>query len=165
LALFSDVLARAVALIDSLLGDPYTNTTSVRLMEHATALDLEHFEHADLYDRLERARRHTTGRIVRVSQVSSQPQDILTIATLAAALVVFAPWLILLLVVALVPAFLGEAHFNAQSYSLTYAWTPERRELDYLRQVGASADTAKEVKIFGLNRFLTERYRVLADAF
>ena len=165
LALLSDALARSVALIDSLLGDLFTNTTSVRLMEHATSLDLEHFENADFYDRLERARRQTTGRMVLVSQVSSQAQDILTIATLATALVVFAPWLILLLVVALVPAFLGEAHFNAQSYSLTYAWTPERRELDYLRQIGASAETAKEVKIFGLNRFLTERYRELADAF
>ena len=57
------------------------------------------------------------------------------------------------------PAFLGEAHFNAQSYSLNYARTPERRELDYVRQTGASVETAKEVKIFGLNAFLIERYR------
>ena len=70
----------------------------------------------------------------------------------------------MLLVVALVPAFLGEAHFNAQSYSLNYARTPERRELDYVRQTGASVETAKEVKIFGLNAFLIERYRALADA-
>ena len=62
------------------------------------------------------------------------------------------------------PAFLGEAHFNAQSYSLNYARTPERRELDYVRQTGASVETAKEVKIFGLNAFLIERYRALADA-
>ena len=68
-----------------------------------------------------------------------------------------------LLVIALVPAFIGEAHFNAQSYSLNYARTPERRELDYVRQTGASVETAKEVKIFGLNAFLIERYRTLAD--
>ena len=49
------------------------------------------------------------------------------------------------------PAFIGEAHFNAQSYSLNYERTPERRELDYVRQIGASVETAKEVKIFGLN--------------
>ena len=63
------------------------------------------------------------------------------------------------------PAFIGEAHFNAQSYSLNYARTPERRELDYVRQTGASAETAKEVKIFGLNAFLIERYRTLATSF
>jgi ATP-binding cassette subfamily B protein len=88
-----------------------------------------------------------------------------TIVTFALGLVIYAPWLIALLLVALVPAFLGEAHFNAQSYSLNYSRTPQRRELDYVRQTGASVDTAKEVKIFGLNTFLIERYRRLATDF
>ncbi len=165
LAVLSDGLARAVALLDGLLGDLFTNETSVRLMAHAATLDLAHFEDADFYDKLERARRQTTGRMVLMSQVFGQAQNLVTIATFGVGLVVYAPWLIALLVLALVPAFLGEAHFNAQSYSLTYAWTPERRTLDYLRYTGASDETAKEVKIFGLNDFLTERYRSLADAF
>jgi ATP-binding cassette subfamily B protein len=165
LAILSDTLGRAVALLDSLLGDLFTNETSVRLMAHAATLDLAHFEDADFYDKLERARRQTTGRMVLMSQVFSQAQNVVTILSFGVGLVVYAPWLILLLVLALVPAFLGEAHFNAQSYSLTYAWTPERRELDYLRYTGASDVTAKEVKIFGLNDFLTDRYRTLADAF
>ena len=165
LAILSDTLGRAVALLDSLLGDLFTNETSVRLMAHAATLDLAHFEDADFYDKLERARRQTTGRMVLMSQVFSQAQNVVTILSFGVGLVVYAPWLILLLVLALVPAFLGEAHFNAQSYSLTYAWTPERRELDYLRYTGASDVTAKEVKIFGLNDFLTDRYRALADAF
>ncbi len=165
LALLSDLLSRATALCDSLLGDLFTNETSVRLMEHAAALDLAHFEDADFYDKLERARRQTTGRMVLLSQVFGQAQDVITVATLGVGLVAYAPALLLLLALALVPAFLGEAHFNAQSYSLTYAWTPERRELDYLRHAGASDETAKEVKVFGLNRYLTDRYRALADQF
>jgi ATP-binding cassette subfamily B protein len=64
-----------------------------------------------------------------------------------------------------VPAFLGEAHFNALNYSLNFAWTPERRELEYIRQTGASVETAKEVKIFGLHDFLIERYRQLSSGF
>lgn len=165
LAFLSDALARATSLTDALLGDLFTNATSVKLMAHAATLDLEHFEDPELQDNLERARRQTTGRMTLVSTLFEQAQDVLTIASLAAGLVVLAPWLILLLGLALVPAFLGEAHFNAQGYSLTRAWTPERRQLDYLRQVGASAETAKEVKAFGLNDYLTERYRRLADAF
>jgi ATP-binding cassette subfamily B protein len=165
LAILSDALGRAVALLDSLLGDLFTNETSVRLMAHAATLDLAHFEDADFYDKLERARRQTTGRMLLMSQVFSQAQNVVTILSFGVGLVVYAPWLIVLLILALVPAFLGEAHFNAQSYSLTYAWTPERRELDYLRYTGASDETAKEVKIFGLNDFLTQRYHDLADAF
>ena len=165
LAVLSDVLGRVVSLLDALLSERFSNTTSIRLMEHAATLDLEDFEDSELQDRLDRARRQTMGRTTLMSQIFGQAQDLVTIASFAAGLVAYAPWLIVLLVLALVPAFLGEAHFNAQSYSLNYAWTPERRELDYVRQTGASVETAKEVKIFGLNAFLVERYRALSDAF
>ena len=164
LAVLSDVLGRTVSLVDTLLGEKLTNTTSVRLMEHAATLDLEDFEDSEIQDRLERARRQTTGRMGLMSQLFGQAQDVVTIVSFAAGLVVYAPWLIALLILALVPAFLGEAHFNAQSYSLNYARTPQRRELDYVRQTGASVETAKEVKIFGLNAFLIARYRALAEA-
>ncbi|HKV09442.1 MAG TPA: ABC transporter ATP-binding protein [Thermoanaerobaculia bacterium] len=164
LAILSDVLGRTVSLVESLLGEQFTNDTSVRLMEHAATLDLEDFEDSEIQDRLDRARRQTMGRMGLMSQLFGQAQDVVTIASFAAGLLVYAPWLIALLIVALVPAFLGEAHFNAQSYSLNYARTPERRELDYVRQTGASVETAKEVKIFGLNAFLIDRYRQLAES-
>ena len=162
LAVLSDVLGRTVSLVDSLLSEQFTNATSVRLMEHAATLDLEDFEDSELQDRLDRARRQTIGRTNLTSQVFGQAQDVVTIASFAVGLFVFAPWLIALLVLALVPAFVGEMHFNAQSYSLDFARTPERREIDYLRQTGASVETAKEVKIFGMSAFLVERYRALA---
>jgi ATP-binding cassette subfamily B protein len=165
LAIFADVLGRLVSLLDSLLSEQFVNATSIRLMEHAATLDLEDFEDSELQDQLERARRQTMGRSTLMSQLFSQAQDMVTIVTFALGLVIYAPWLIALLLVALVPAFLGEAHFNAQSYSLNYSRTPQRRELDYVRQTGASVDTAKEVKIFGLNTFLIERYRRLATDF
>ncbi|OZC04794.1 ABC transporter ATP-binding protein [Rubricoccus marinus] len=165
LAVLSDVLGRATALCDSLLGDLFTNETSVRLMRHAAALDLAHFEDADFYDHLERARRQTTGRLVLLSQVFGQMQDSITVISLGIGLAAYAPGLLALLALALLPAFLGEAHFNAQSYSLAYSWTPERRELDYLRYIGASDETAKEVKVFGLNDYLATRYQTLADSY
>ena len=165
LAVLSDVLGRAVSLLDSLLSETFSNETSLRLMEHAATLDLEDFEDSELQDKLERARRQAAGRASLIGQLFNQAQDVLTIASFAAGLLVYAPWLIALLAIALVPAFIGEAHFNAQSYSLNYARTAERRELDYVRQTGASAETAKEVKIFGLNAFLIERYRALSESF
>ncbi len=165
LAVFSDVLGRAVSLLDSLLSERFSNETSLRLMEHAATLDLEDFEDSELQDRLERARRQAAGRSSLIGQLFSQAQDVVTVVSFAAGLLIYAPWLIAFLAIALLPAFIGEAHFNAQSYSLNYARTPERRELDYVRQTGASAETAKEVKIFGLNAFLIERYRTLATSF
>jgi ATP-binding cassette subfamily B protein len=165
LAVLADLLGRAVLLVDTLLSERFTNAISIRLMEHAATLDLEDFEDSELQDGLERARRQASGRLPLLSQLFGQAQDIVTIVTFGAGLVAYAPGLIALLLVALVPALLGEIHFNARSYSLDYGRTPERRELDYVRQTGASVETAKEVKIFGLNAFLIARYRMLADGF
>ena len=165
LAVLSDILGRVVSLIDSLLSERVSNVSSVRLMQHAATLDLEDFEDAEFQDQLERARRQSSGRMTLMGQLLSQAQDMVTVASFAAGLIVYAPWLIALLFLALVPAFLGEAHFNAQSYSLDFVRTPERRELDYVRQTAASVETAKEVKIFGLHSFLIDRYMRLATDF
>ena len=165
IAIGSDLLGRVVNYADTLLSELFTNATSVRLMEHAAELDLEDFEDPELQDKLDRARRQTMGRMNLMSQLLGQAQDAVTVISFAAGLVAYAPWLIALLAVALVPAFLGESHFNTLGYSLNYSWTPERRQLDYLRQVGASVETAKEVKIFNLHRFLIDRYKLLAERF
>ena len=165
LAILSTALARAVSLMDGLLGDLFANSTSVRLMEHAATLDLEQFEDATFYDKLERARRQTTGRTVLLSGVFGQVQELISVGFLAAGLAVYNPWLLLLILVAVTPSFIGDNYFNQRSYSLSRSWTPERRELDYLRYVGASDETAKEVKIFGLSGFLVERFRALSDDF
>ncbi|WP_337245624.1 ABC transporter ATP-binding protein [Luteimonas sp. gir] len=165
LAIGSDLLGRLVSYADTLLSELFTNATSVRLMEHAATLDLEDFEDPELQDKLDRARRQTMGRMNLMGQLFGQVQDAITVASFAVGLLVYAPWLILLLAVALVPAFIGESHFNALGYSLNFQWTPERRQLEYVRQSGASVETAKEVKIFGLHRFLIDRYRTLADRF
>jgi len=165
LAILSDALTRAITLMDSLLGDLFANHTSVRIMEHAATLDLDQFEDAIFYDKLERARQQTVGRTVLLSQVMSQVQDLITIGFLAAGLIVFNSWLILLLVIAILPAFLGESYFNDQTYALNRSQTPQRRELDYLRYIGASDETAKEIKMFGLSGFIVDRFKVLSNKF
>src|SRR5664279_1941056 len=165
LAIISDALARATALVDSLLGDLFSNYTSVKIMEHAATLDLDQFEDSAFYDKLERARQQTVGRTILLSQILTQVQDLITMAFLAVGLMAFNPWLILLLLVAIVPAFLGESYFNDRSYALTRGQTPERRELDYMRYLGASDETAKEVKLFNLSGFLVDRFKTLSNKF
>jgi ATP-binding cassette, subfamily B, bacterial len=165
LAVMADTLGRIASLVDSLLSERVTNSSSVRLMEHAATLDLEDFEDSEFQDQLERARRQTSGRMTLMGQLFGQAQDIVTVASFVAGFIFYAPWLIALLLLGLIPAFLGEAHFNVQSYSLDFGRTPERRQLDYVRQTAASVETAKEVKIFGLNGFLIDRYFRLASDF
>jgi ATP-binding cassette subfamily B protein len=158
IAVASDILGRVNTLCDSLLGDRFTDLISIRLMRHATELDLASFEDPVFYDKLERARRQGTGRLTLLSSTLNIGQDMLTLVSLSTGLIVFSPWLMVLLIAAVIPAFLGETHFTKLAYSVHFRWTPERRLLDYLRYLGASASSAKEVKIFGLGRHLTHRY-------
>ena len=165
IAVFGEGLARLSSLLESLLGDLFANRLSVRLMQHAATLDLAQFEDAEIYDHLERARRQTVGRIGLFTLILGTAQDLITLISLASVLLVQLPWLLLLLTVAVLPAFLGEAHFASLGYSLLFRWTPERRLLDYLRYMGASNDSAKEVKLFGLSNLLVGRYADLSDKF
>src|SRR5216117_1386091 len=165
IAVVGEGLARLSSLLESLLGDLFANRLSVRLMQHAATLDLAQFEDAEIYDHLERARRQTVGRIGLLTLILGTAQDIITLISLASVLLVQLPWLLLLLTVAVLPAFLGEAHFASLSYSLLFRWTPERRLLDYLRYMGASNESAKEVKLFGLSNLLVGRYADLSDKF
>ncbi|HUI65992.1 MAG TPA: ABC transporter ATP-binding protein [Bacteroidota bacterium] len=160
-----EILARASALVESLLGDLFSNFTSIRLMEHASTLDLYQFEDPSFYDQLERARRQTTSRIGLLAQLLSLGQDAVTLVSLGVAMMVFSPWLLLLLAVAVVPGFLGETHFAGLEYSLLFRHTPERRRLDYIRYVGASDETAKEVQLFGLAPWLIDRFRKISRQF
>lgn len=164
-AVISELLNRGITLIDSLLGDLFSNRSSEQLMRKAADLDLYQFEDANFYDKLALARKQTTGRTILLSSILSQLQDLLTVLTLGAGLVYFNVWLILILILAVIPSFLGETHFNQRTYSLTRSWTPERRELDYLRYIGASDETAKEIKIFNLSDFLVQRFKFIADKY
>jgi ATP-binding cassette subfamily B protein len=162
LALLNDLLGRGIALSDGLLGDKSANDTSIKLMEHAAKLDMYHFEDSKFYDKLERARRQTLSRSSLMAQMMGQAQETISLIILAIGIASFNAWLILILLIAVIPAFLGESHFNERSYSLLNSWTPERRELDYLRYTGSSDENAKEVKIFGLSDFLIKRYEQLS---
>jgi ATP-binding cassette subfamily B protein len=162
LALLADALGRGVTLVDTLLSDRFSDETSLRLMHHAATLDLRDLEDSAIQDQLDRARRQASGRTGLISQLFGLAQDSVTLLGFAAGIAAYEPWLIALLVVALVPAFLGELRFNAESYAMNAHRTAERRELDYLRQTGASTGTAIEVKLFGLRDFLIDRYRTVS---
>jgi ATP-binding cassette subfamily B protein len=165
LAVISNLFSRIISLTDGLLGDLYANKSSVELIQKSAKLELAQLEDSVFYDKLERARRQTTNRISLMSNVLSQGQDIITVISLITGLIVFEPWLIVLLFIAIIPSFINEIKFSRTSYSLQRSWTPERRELDYLRFIGASDQTAKEVKLFGLANYISTKFAEVAHRY
>ncbi len=164
-ALLSDLLGRVVNLTDGLLGDLYSNNSSERIIRKAQELSLEQLEDPVFYDKLERARMQTSSRVNLMSNVLGQAESLLSVGSLIAGLIYFEPWLILLLILSVVPSFINEIKYSSDRYSLARSWTSERRELDYLRYIGANDRTAKEVKLFGLTNFIAKRFKDLAHRY
>ena len=163
LALGNSVLTRAIDYSDSLLADKYTRHVSIRVMKHAADLDLIAYEDPVFYDRLERARVQATDRLGMIQSIGRLVQQVITAVSMSVAVMLYSPWLMLLLIAGVLPAFLGESHFAFLGYARNFRQTPIRRQLDYLRVLGGSKEAAKELKLFGLKNFLTDRFTRLSD--
>jgi ATP-binding cassette subfamily B protein len=163
LASLAAMLGRLLSFFDTVLADKFTRHISTRIMEHASRLDLTRYEDPLFYDKMERARVQGTDRVMLVQMMGRLIQDVVGAVSLAAGIALFSPWLLFFLVVCIVPAFLGETHFAFLGYSLSFEQTPARRQMDYLRVLGGSRESAKELKLFGLGPFLVGRYKVLSD--
>jgi ATP-binding cassette, subfamily B, bacterial len=163
IAIFGSILGRTIDYVDALLADKYTRHISIRVMKHAAELDLMAYEDPVFYDRLERARVQATDRLGMIQSIGRLVQQVITAASLSVSILVFSPWLLLLLIAGILPAFLGESHFAFLGYARNFRQTPVRRELDYLRVLGGSREAAKELKLFGLKDFLIERFTRLSD--
>jgi ATP-binding cassette, subfamily B, bacterial len=163
LAVLIGVLSRLVDYCDNLLADRYTHHVSVEVMRKAAALDVTVYEDPIFYDRLERARVQATDRLGMIQQMGRLIQLTVTAVAFSAVLIRYSPFLLLLLVVGIIPAFLGESHFAFLTYAKNFHQTPWRRQMDYLRQVGGSKEAAKELKLFNLSEYLTGRFTGLSQ--
>jgi ATP-binding cassette subfamily B protein len=163
LAVFGSVLTRGIDFLDALLADKYTRHVSVLVLKHAAQLDLAAYEDPVFYDRLERARVQATDRLGMIQSIGRLVQQVITTVSLSISIMLFSPWLLLMLVAGVIPAFLGESHFAFLGYAKNFRQTPIRRQLDYLRVLGGSKEAAKELKLFGLAPFLTERFSRLSN--
>lgn len=164
-AVISDIINRIITLTDGLIGDQYSNYSSVLIIRKTKDLNISQLEDSELYDKLERARTQTSGRVSLMSNTLSQVQSLIVIISLIAGLIYFEPWLILILILSIIPAFVNELKFSSSKYSIARSWTSERRELDYLRYIGANDTTAKEMKLFGLVDFVADRFERLSNQY
>src|SRR6266487_1729367 len=163
LAVASSIITRMIDYSDSLLANKYTRHVSIQVMKHASELDLTAYEDPLFYDRLERARVQATARLVMIQSIGRLELQLITAIGWSVAVMIYSPWLMLLLIAAVLPAFMGETHFAFLGYAKNFRQTPIKRQLDYLRQAGATKEAAKEHKLFSLGEFFTQRFRKLSE--
>lgn len=163
LACLLTVLMRLNDFCDAVMADRFMHHTSLRVMEHASRLDLTSYEDPSFYDKMERARVQSTDRIGMIQETGRIVQQIIATVGFGATIFWYSKSVLLALLISVIPAFVGETHFAFMSYWLSFRQTPSRRELDYLRVLGGSRDSAKELKLFGLGSFLVGQYKKVSD--
>ncbi len=165
IVVISDLINRLINLTDGLIGDLYSNHSSVSIIKKTRDLSISQLEDSEVYDKLERARTQTNGRVGLMTNILSLFQNLIVSISLIAGLIYFEPWLIVLLIISIIPSFINELNFSSSRYSIARSWTHERRELDYLRYIGANSNTAKEIKLFSLVDFISDRFKKLSHQY
>ena len=135
------------------------NKINVMILEKALTLELAHFEDAEYYDKLVRARREASSRpLSLVIKTFDLFRDVIALTTIGIWLFQFSPYAVLLLGLAGVPAFLAEAKFAGEAFRIHRRRSAERRMQIYLEMVLTREDGVKEVKLLQLGRLFLERY-------
>jgi len=161
LAAAGAIVGRTVSSFETFVSERFSYSMSVRIMSHAASLDYRDYEDPAFQDRLERARAQATDRVRLVRAAGDLVQQVTLLLGYAASLFVFSPWLAMVLLASVVPLVVGESHFAFVGYTLSFRQTGRRRELDYVRMLVSSAQSAKEVRAFDLTAYLTRRFQSL----
>ncbi len=150
---------RINAVCQSILRVLLGNKINVMILDKALTLELAHFEDADYYDKLNRARREASSRpLSLVIKTFDLSRDIVMLITIGIWLFQFSPYAVLLLGLAGIPAFIAEAKFSGEAFRIFRRRSAERRMQFYLEMVLTREDGVKEVKLLQLGKLFLQRY-------
>ena len=135
------------------------NKINVMILEKALTLELAHFEDAEYYDKLVRARREASSRpLSLVTKTFDLLRNVISLIAIGVFLFQFSPYAVLLLSIAGVPAFIAEAKFSGEAFRVNKRRSAERRMQIYLEMVLTREDGVKEVKLLQLGKIFLQRY-------
>ena len=166
LFLLSAGVNHARRLIQQLIQLQLANRIRGEIIRKALTLDLAFFEHPDFYDRLQNARRESGYKPVDlINDTFLIVQNTITLISFAVLLLRFSPWLVIILLVTSIPAFIAETRFAEEGFRLLTYRAPETRQINYLARLLTEDNSAKEIKLFNLGDTLLTRYMTLFEKF
>lgn len=124
----------------------------------AVAVELAQYDDADFHDRLSRAQNNIEQRIwSTVWSLVALTSAIVTLVALAAVLVVLAPLVLMLALIGAIPLWWVRRRNNAALYRLSYKYTAEDREREYLEELLVDREPAAEVRAYDVGPELASR--------
>lgn len=166
LYLISALTTEVRSVAQQCLQEKISQIVQLRVMEKACQLDMAFFENSRSYDLLRQAQQEAAVRPLQmVNGALGLIQAAIALASMLAVLIGLNPWLALIVLLAAIPEFVSDARFSRRGFMLAIRAAPTRRRMQYLSMLVTTDTAAKEVKLFGLGGFLTERFRLLGQVY
>lgn len=153
--------------LDAVLRLELTTAIGELVMRKGTRMDMQDYEDAESYDRLQRAFQESSGS--RVHQLFADTlefvRELVTILSVAAVLFSWSPWIAILVLLSPVPSAIAQMRYGRTMFEIEYGRAADRRRLLYFQFLTTTDRSFKEVRLFGLGPYFVERYRAMVRTF
>ncbi len=132
---------------------------SDRMQKQSARLDMSYFDNPEYHDTYHRAQQEASFRPLQVlNGFMSLFGALITISGIVIMLVSASPWIIVVMVVAVVPSFIVRIVKSRQIYAFRRENTQNYRRTMYYTTLLGGRDYAKEMRTFGLAAFFGDRF-------
>ncbi len=131
-----------------------------RMMEAAVALPgLAWFEDPSFRDKLLVSRWIGFGPVHTLQSLAQVFQQVAAVAAMASVAATFAGWVPALVIAASLPGAVAMWRFQAVVGMARWRGSPDARRADYYRDLAVLRESGKELRVFGLGRWASDRQR------
>jgi ATP-binding cassette subfamily B protein len=163
ITLFSSLLNTLSNIVQQLLQEQVSNRVQLDILKKASLLDLAFFENPESYDKMRQAANQSTYQPVSmISQTFDLGRTTVTLISLIFLLLHLAWWLAIIALIVPIPAFFSSTRYGWRGYQLMRRQSPERRLMAYFVTLMTTDTYNKEVKLFKLGNFFTNKFWDLA---
>ena len=160
---FLFLLNRVVNLLSSvntdIMSQRLIDYLSDRMQKQSARLDMSYFDNPEYHDTYHRAQQEASFRPLQVlNGFMSLFGALITISGIVIMLVSASPWIIVVMVVAVVPSFIVRIVKSRQIYAFRRENTQNYRRTMYYTTLLGGRDYAKEMRTFGLAPFFRDRF-------
>jgi ATP-binding cassette subfamily B protein len=160
--LLSELLRALAGWVRAAQAERIKDYISGLIHRKSVAVDLAFYDLSEYYDHLHRAREDASYHpAVLLESTGSLLQNGITLIAMIGVLIPFGVWLPLALVVSAVPALVVVLRCTMLQHDWRVKCTPIERRAWYYDWTLTSADTAAELRLFGLGKYFQSRFQSL----
>lgn len=144
------------------LGMEFSAYINTKLIKKAMDLSLQDFENSETYDVINRAQNQSGNDIIRyIDNILNAVQQIVAVISLGYVLLRFRWQIVIIITIVPVMKSIVIYALDKEAYKIRIQRTSVEREKWYLNFLVMTGNAFKEIRLFGLKEFISQKYNVL----